>query len=169
MVNMSVCCFFFCCCCCLVHQRKPCRKCQSITRFHRARPSFLTLNHESKRLRTQTVEESTAFFRKMPPAFCWLVGRRYRCGKRKDLSRYHLEEKAGSRLRSLIRRCDAGRTRRCAEAQGLVMVESRGVVLHPAARWVTTSNKAPRAAAQTYLFLSRSSASKAANNAKVGG
>jgi hypothetical protein len=33
-----------------------------------------------------------------------LVGRQFRCGKRKDLSRYHLEEKAGSRLRSLIRR-----------------------------------------------------------------
>ena len=56
-------------------------------------------------------------------------------GKRKNLSRYH---KAGSRLRSLIK---VQLTRRREDAQklkALYVVDSQRVVLHPAARWVTT-------------------------------
>lgn len=45
-------------------------------------------------------------------------------------------------------------TGRCAEAQGLVVVESQRVVLHPAARWVTTPPIKPQEPPRkTYLFL----------------
>lgn len=76
----------------------------------------------------------------MPPF--WIVGRQLRARRSEKEKIYRgiiwrEESRIASSLASLKSKLTR-RTRRCAEAQGLVVVDSQRVVLHPAARWVTT-------------------------------
>jgi hypothetical protein len=62
-----------------------------------------SLDHErGKGSERKTLEESTAFFRKMPSDFCWSVASIVR--EKERSIEVSFGGKAGSRLRSLIRR-----------------------------------------------------------------